>query len=223
MKSLAQDVTDSLLIELKELLKSPNSSIKSDTTKSKNTSFQVPIRSTWYNIGDFNPAMKRQDGRTGHSGVDMSCSAGTPVYSIGDGVVNKVGNNSMGGNVVGIQHANNVWSYYAHLATIKVKEGDKVSSNTVVGTVGNTGNAQATWPHLHFGIKLNNGWVNPGNYFSIPKYDFAFAANPNKFQPFWTSDKAKEESKQFNIKNYKKAEYLAKLTNIFYNLSVENT
>lgn len=205
MKSLGQD-PNALLTELKQLLQSPQAPQKSQSAKpAVNTgSFSSPIHGSWHNLGDFNQAMKRQDGRTGHSGIDMSCSAGTPVYAFGKGVVNKVGNNSIGGNVIGVQHDNGVWSYYAHLATIKVQEGDKVDQNTVVGTVGNTGNASASWPHLHFGVKVNGSWVNPAQYFSVPKYDPKFANKPDQFEKFWTSDKAKQEAEAFNIATHKK-------------------
>lgn len=208
MKSLGQAADPStLLSELKELLKSTQRGDKqtpSQLSTSNNTSFKSPIHTEWKNIGDFNIAMLRRDGRTGHSGVDMGCPAGTAIYPLGAGIVTKVGSNSIGGNVIGIQHNKDVWSYYAHLATIKVREGDKVDQNTVIGTVGNTGNAKDTWPHLHFGVKVQGNWVNPGQFFNVPKYDQEFANSPNKFQQFWLSDQAKQDAMAFNITDYKR-------------------
>ena len=182
--------------------------------------FSAPIRGGWHNLGGFDPAMKRYDddpkaakGR-GHFGVDMGAPAGTPVYAIGPGTVNTVGTDKMGGNIVGVQHANGVWSYYAHLSTAKVQKGDKVDNNTVVGTVGNTGNpgnpsnplvtqeGGRTWPHLHFGVKENGNWVDPAKYFTIPKYDAEYAKNPGKYQKFWLSDQAKQEATAFNMKDH---------------------
>lgn len=202
MKSLAQDTDlNILLTEVKKLMQAPSAGQSAPTSPS---GFSSPIHGDWHNIGDFNLAMKRHHGGTGHTGIDMSCSGGTPVYSMGTGVVNKVGSNALGGNVVGIQHDKATWSYYAHLATITVQEGDKVNANTIIGTVGNSGNARSSWPHLHFGVKVNGSWVNPGQFFDVPKYDQAFASNPAKFGPLWISDKAKNDSMAFNINNYKK-------------------
>lgn len=182
--------------------------------------FTAPIHGSWHNLGGFDPGMKRYDddpkaakGR-GHFGVDMSTAAGTPVYSMGAGTVNTVGTDTIGGNIVGIQHAGEVWSYYAHLSTAKVQKGDKVDANTIVGTVGNTGNAGnpkdplktqeggRTWPHLHFGVKEHGSWVDPAKYFSIPAYDREYAKNPGKYQKFWASDAAKQEAEAFNMKEH---------------------
>jgi murein DD-endopeptidase MepM/ murein hydrolase activator NlpD len=182
--------------------------------------FTAPIHGAWHNLGGFAPSMKRYDddpkaakGR-GHFGVDMSAAAGTPVYALTSGTVNTVGTDPMGGNIVGIQHANGLWSYYAHLSTASVQKGDKVDSNTVIGTVGNTGNAGnpndplktqeggRTWPHCHFGIKENGSWVDPAKYITIPAYDPSFAKNPSKYQKFWVSEQAKQEAEAFNMKDH---------------------
>lgn len=183
-------------------------------------SFQAPIRGGWHNLGGFDTSAVRYDdpkgaqkGR-GHMGVDMGAAAGTPVYAIGPGVVDTVGTDKMGGNIVGVKHDNGAWSYYAHLSTAKVQKGDKVDPNTIVGTVGNTGNpgnpkdpmktqeGGRTWPHLHFGVKENGSWVDPSKYFSIPKYDSEYARNPGKYQKFWASDAARQEAEAFNMKDH---------------------
>lgn len=180
----------------------------------------APIHGTWYNLGGFNTSMKRYDddpkaskGR-GHFGVDMGASAGTSVYAMGPGTVNTVGTDKMGGNIVGVQHANGIWSYYAHLSAAKVQKGAKVDTNTIIGTVGNTGNpgnpknllvtqeGGRTWPHLHFGVKENGTWVDPGKYFAIPAYNRDYASNPGKYQKFWASEEAKQEAQAFNMKDH---------------------
>lgn len=208
--------------------------------------FVAPIHGTWHNLGGFSPSMARYDdlaknpkatkGR-GHFGVDMGAPAGTPVYAIAKGVVSNVGTDPMGGNVVGVTHDNGLWSYYAHLSTAKVQKGDKVDSNTVVGTVGNTGNpgnpkdplttqeGGRTWPHLHFGVKEHGSWVDPAKYFSIPTYDADYAKNPSKYQKFWLSDRAKQEAQAFNMKQHvaerrvafsKEVDKLLKLSSKYY-------
>lgn len=235
MKSLAQEADpNTLLMELKQLLKSPSSTSSTpskDPAAKQSGSYSCPIHSSWHNLGDFNLSMVRHHGGTGHSGIDMSCPAGTPVYATAPGIVNRVGSNSVGGNVVGIQHGKDAWSYYAHLATIKVQEGAKVDASTVIGTVGNTGNAKASWPHLHFGIKMKGSWVNPGQFFSIPKFNQAFADNPAKFESFWTSEQAKSEALKFDVTKHKsqpktrlasvQADNLLELVDEFYKLSIQ--
>jgi murein DD-endopeptidase MepM/ murein hydrolase activator NlpD len=182
--------------------------------------FTVPIHGSWHNLGGFDPSMKRYDddpkaskGR-GHFGVDMGAAAGTSVYAFTSGMVNTVGTDVMGGNIVGIQHADGIWSYYAHLSTAKVQKGDKVGPNTIIGTVGNTGNpgnpndplktqeGGRTWPHCHFGIKENGSWVDPAKFISIPAYDPNFAKNPSKYQKFWVSEQAKQEAQSFSMKDH---------------------
>lgn len=209
-------------------------------------SFTAPIHGSWHNLGGFSPTMKRYDddpkankGR-GHFGVDMSAAAGTPVYALTSGVVNTVGTDPMGGNIVGVQHANGLWSYYAHLSTAKVQKGDKVDANTIIGTVGNTGNAGnpsdplktqeggRTWPHCHFGIKEKGSWVDPAKYITIPAYDPSFAKNPSKYQKFWVSDQAKQEAEAFNMKDHvakhrtafsQEVDKLMKLSHEYYKLT----
>jgi murein DD-endopeptidase MepM/ murein hydrolase activator NlpD len=226
MNSFAQDSEISALLkELKDLLGEPES-FKQDIS---NNTFQSPIKGSWKNLGDFNVSMKRHHGGTGHFGVDMSISGGTPIYPMAPGTVTKVDSNDLGGNVIGIQHANNIWSYYAHLGTIKVQPGDKVNNNSVIGSVGNSGNAKSSWPHIHFGVKVNGTWVNPAQFFSIPKYDPEFAKNPNKFQSRWVTPEAQQEAKQFNILEHKRKKesvatpsqlsQIIKLADYFYKLT----
>jgi len=238
MKSFAQTSDpNALLTELKQLIQSPATPQPSvpNSKPASTTGFRSPIHGDWKNAGDFNLSMKRHHGGTGHSGIDMSISGGTPIYSFGSGIVNKVGSNDLGGNVVGIQHDKNTWSYYAHLATIKVQEGDKVDTNTVIGTVGNTGNARSSWPHLHFGVKVNGSWVNPAQFFNVPKYDHTFANNPQKFQKQWLSEQSKQDAKNFNVADHKRKDSdgtrlaqpsrnvddIVKLAEYFYKLAIK--
>jgi hypothetical protein len=164
----------------------------------------------------------------GHMGVDMGCSAGTPCYAFGPGVVNLVGTDPSGGNVVGVQHANGVWSYYAHMSTVKAQKGDKVDTNTIVGSVGNTGNASRGWPHLHFGVKEHGQWVNPAKYISVPPYNPDYGRNPQKYQKMWASEQAKQEASAFNMKSHladrrvafsKDIDTICKLSQTYYQLA----
>ena len=94
-----------------------------------------------------------------HNGVDYGVPVGTQVWSVGDGRVVKAGYGNGFGNVVEINHANGWTSQYAHLSAIAVKVGQHVSQKQVIAKSGNTG--MSTGPHLHYGLKRNNGYVNP--------------------------------------------------------------
>ena len=162
--------------------------------------YTAPIHGEWHSSGGFDLVSKRPNGRTGHQGVDMRVPAGTPIYPLANGTVTNVGTDPLGGNIVNIQHANNVRTYYAHLSTAKVQKGDKVTTNTVIGTVGNTGNARHTVPHLHFQVWQDNQIQDPAKYFSVPKYTELSAEE--KRQGPWLSEQAKQEAEAFNMKDH---------------------
>ncbi|MTV50177.1 peptidoglycan DD-metalloendopeptidase family protein [Heliobacillus mobilis] len=98
-----------------------------------------------------------------HDGIDIFAVRGTPIYATTGGVVEKVGVNAIGGNRVGIRDDDGNYHYYAHLSAYgDVRVGDHIAAGTIVGYVGNTGNARTTPPHLHYGIRSPEGdWVNP--------------------------------------------------------------
>jgi murein DD-endopeptidase MepM/ murein hydrolase activator NlpD len=94
----------------------------------------------------------RGGGRS-HEGQDIFAAAGTPIYSATNGIVYRIGTSNLGGNIVFIVGAGNRRYYYAHLQDwADIQEGQSVTTDTVIGFVGNTGNARTTPPHLHFGI-----------------------------------------------------------------------
>ncbi len=95
----------------------------------------------------------RDGGARDHEGIDIFAPRGTPVRAVADGVISDVGNTRLGGLVVWQYDAKrDVHYYYAHLTTQEVHAGQRVSAGTTVGTVGNTGNARTTPPHLHFAV-----------------------------------------------------------------------
>jgi murein DD-endopeptidase MepM/ murein hydrolase activator NlpD len=94
-----------------------------------------------------------------HNGVDYGVPTGTPVWSVGDGLVVRAGWTDGFGKIVEVRHANNWVSQYAHLSAILVRAGQRVFQKDVIGKVGSTG--LSTGPHLHYGLKLNQTYVNP--------------------------------------------------------------
>ena len=103
----------------------------------------------------------RPTGR-GHNGVDIFAPAGTPIHSATEGFLTRRGESNLGGNHIFITGPGGVRYYYAHLDSFneELGIGSEVSTTTVIGYVGNTGNARTTPPHLHFG-KYDNGAENP--------------------------------------------------------------
>lgn len=88
-----------------------------------------------------------------HEGQDIFAPRGTPVLAATDGWVYRIETRECGGKVVWIAGAGGMRYYYAHLDDwADVGEGMFVTSGTVLGFVGNTGNALTTPPHLHFGV-----------------------------------------------------------------------
>ena len=90
-----------------------------------------------------------------HKGVDYAAPTGTPVRTIGDGVVTFAGVQNGYGKVIYIQHRNKRDStVYAHLSRIDVKVGDNVMQGEKIGAVGSTGVSPG--PHLHLELRIQN-------------------------------------------------------------------
>lgn len=96
-----------------------------------------------------------------HRGTDYSAGSGTPVRSVGDGVVVRAGRMSGYGNVVDVRHANGFVSRYGHLRGFArgVRAGMRVGIGETIGFVGMTG--LATAPHLHFEVLVGGVQRNP--------------------------------------------------------------
>ncbi len=94
-----------------------------------------------------------------HLGVDYAAATGTPVRTVGDGVVDFAGVQGGFGNVVMVKHRGNQMTVYAHLSRIHVKKGQSVTQGQNIGAVGATG--WATGPHLHFEFRLNGAHQDP--------------------------------------------------------------
>ena len=94
-----------------------------------------------------------------HLGVDYGAPSGTPVRSVGEGLVELAGWQNGYGNVVQIKHSNDRSTIYAHLSRIDVKKGQHIEQGVQIGAVGATG--WATGPHLHFEFKVKGQQQNP--------------------------------------------------------------
>lgn len=96
-----------------------------------------------------------------HQGTDYAASSGTPVRSIGDGVVISAGVRGGYGNLIDVRHVNGIVTRYAHLRGFArgVRAGTRVAMGETIGYVGQTG--LATGPHLHFEVLVGGVARNP--------------------------------------------------------------
>ena len=96
-----------------------------------------------------------------HTGVDYAAPKGTPVMSIGDGVVLSMKYEGAGGNTVRIRHNSVYTTAYLHLSGYAkgLKAGQRVRQGEVIGYVGSTG--RSTGPHLDFRVWKNGSAINP--------------------------------------------------------------
>lgn len=94
-----------------------------------------------------------------YNAVDIINYCGSPVYASADGIISEVKNSGYNygyGSYIKIQHFNATMTVYAHLSSVLVKEGQRVSQGELIGKIGDTGNSNGC--HLHFEIR---GAQNP--------------------------------------------------------------
>lgn len=171
---------------------------KTVPAKSFNIKYQSPIKGVYWNLGMFAPGVNLNKRHSkGHNGVDLRAPGGTSVYPISEGVVSRVGSDNKGGNIIWISYPNGIQTYYAHMGTISVQNGDRVDKNTIVGTVGDSGNAIGTAPHIHVEVHDNGQIKNPAMYFNVGQYKL-----PDKNENLWLSNKDKQIARNFNISKH---------------------
>ncbi|MBI3183503.1 MAG: peptidoglycan DD-metalloendopeptidase family protein [Myxococcales bacterium] len=100
--------------------------------------------------------------RVMHAGLDIAGAHGKDIMAPSDGTVVFSGLEGGYGNVMVIDHGYGIKTRYGHLATIRVKAGDKVKRGQVIATMGNTG--RSTGPHLHYEVRVNGLPQNPRKF-----------------------------------------------------------
>jgi len=103
-----------------------------------------------------------------HEGIDFLTDTGVPVVAAAGGVVQFAGFHPQYGNMVDIDHGNDLVTRYAHLSKVLVKEGDMLQRGRRIADSGSTG--RSTGPHLHFEVRFRGAAQNPAR--------FLLAANP---------------------------------------------
>lgn len=111
-----------------------------------------------------------------HQGTDFTGARGTPVQSGAGAGTARVSHSEKGGNIVTIDHGGGVVTRYMHLDRVDVKDGQKVTGDTVLGSVGATG--RASGPHLHYEVIVGGKHVDPTGLAGKPMPAQARAAAP---------------------------------------------
>lgn len=97
-----------------------------------------------------------------HGGVDIGVPYGTPVYATNDGIITFADWDSGHGQMVVVDHGNDISTRYCHLSSILGAVGDPVTAGELVGLAGNTG--MSTGPHLHYEIWFGDERADPLEY-----------------------------------------------------------
>ena len=126
--------------------------------------FAEPVRAN--NIRFTSGFGTRRDPKTGrsrmHNGVDFAGPRGTAIRTTADGVVTHAGWRGGYGNTVIVRHAFGIETLYAHLHSIDVRQGQRVSRGDRIGGMGTTG--RSTGVHLHYEVHMNGRPIDPMSY-----------------------------------------------------------
>ena len=117
-----------------------------------------------------------------HTGLDFQAESGTPILAAAGGVVVVQDVHSAYGNMVEIDHGNDLITRYAHASKVFVKKGDLIKRGQKIAEVGTTG--RSTGPHLHFEVLVQSVPQDPQKFLTagrdLPAQPLAKAARPAK-------------------------------------------
>lgn len=133
--------------------------------------FANPVRAAVRHTSGFGP---RRDPKTGgrrmHNGADFAGPHGTDIFATASGTVIHAGWQSGFGKLVKIRHEFGIETLYAHLSSIRVSKGQRVSRGEHIGDMGSTGRSTGT--HLHYEVRVSGKPVNPMTYIKAARNVF---------------------------------------------------
>lgn len=122
----------------------------------------LPVEAQW-NASSFGWRIDPFTGEQAmHEGIDFSAAPGTPIRAAAAGIVVAAERHPFYGNMVEIDHGNDLVTRYAHASKLLVKEGALVKRGQKVAEVGSTG--RSTGPHLHFEVRFKGAAQNPNRF-----------------------------------------------------------
>jgi len=167
---------DSLIYQLLgKAVPSSSESVETDTEANKiDESYQLPVKHTkggkdidednkpWV-VGTYLPGQYINVTHIqGHEGIDLKSDRGSPIYPIASGIVTEARDYPKGGKTVKVSHEDGkVVSYYAHMDVVHVSPGQEVTQSSVIGNMGDTGNAKGRGAHLHYEVKIEGKKIDP--------------------------------------------------------------
>jgi murein DD-endopeptidase MepM/ murein hydrolase activator NlpD len=133
--------------------------------KSRLLPTNMPVRAA-YNSSSFGWRLDPFSGRNAfHEGLDFPAPNGTPIVSAANGVVISAQYHVQYGNVLDIDHGNDITTRYAHMSRFRVKVGDIVKRGQHIGEIGSTG--RSTGPHLHFEVRVRQVAQDPKKFLAL--------------------------------------------------------
>lgn len=160
IRDLVRSEEDSLLrleMEAVDRYQLTETTEKPFSTGIGSTAFFTPLKGTI--TTKFNALQK-------HYGIDIVSGPNEVIKSALDGTVILSSFTSETGYVIGVQHANNIFTFYKHNSALLKRTGDHVKAGDVLAIIGNTGE-YSSGPHLHFELWYNGSPVNPLDYISF--------------------------------------------------------
>lgn len=114
--------------------------------------------SSGFTMHRFHPILKTWKA---HPAIDYVAPVGTPIKTVGDGTIYRIGYSKGNGNFIEVRHSNGYSTLYLHMKGFarRLHKGSRVTQGQVIGYLGGTG--MATGPHLCFRMRLNGRPVNP--------------------------------------------------------------
>lgn len=106
------------------------------------------------------------DKKASHFGIDIAAKKNENIKAVLEGTVVFASFTPETGNVIAIQHRDNMISFYKHCSALLKKVGSFVRAGEVIAVVGNTGE-YTTGPHLHFELWMNGSPVNPEEFMNF--------------------------------------------------------
>jgi murein DD-endopeptidase MepM/ murein hydrolase activator NlpD len=139
--------------------------LMSDKIKSRLLPTMQPVN-VMYNSSSFG---WRIDPFTGgnafHEGLDFPAPTGTPIYAAAAGVVIAAEFHPQYGNMLDIDHGNDIMTRYAHASQLYAKVGDIVKRGQHIADIGTTG--RSTGPHLHFEVRIRGAAQDPRKFLAL--------------------------------------------------------
>ena len=137
-----------------------------ESARKKLTPTKLPVEGGWYS-SNFGWRIDPFTGqRAFHEGIDFMAEEGTPIYAAAAGVVVYSEFHPQYGNMIEIDHGNDLITRYAHASKRLVKVGDIVLRGSRIADVGRTG--RATGAHLHFEVRQRGAARNPAQFLQLP-------------------------------------------------------